>query len=91
MNRDGRLFDQTQQLFAVGRGNVLIRDRRAAHPGAGLRLALERNALVERRHRLELHLGQTQTDALHELVVGARERLVVRGAGVPAIRAASFA
>ena len=53
------LSDQPQQLFAVGRGNVLIRDRRAAHSGAGLRLALERNALVERRHRLELHLGQT--------------------------------
>jgi aconitate hydratase len=73
------LPDQTKQLFAVGRGNVLIRDRRSAHPGAGLRLALERNALVEREGGYTRHLPSGEEMTIYD----AAERY--RAEGVPLV------
>src|SRR5439155_14311227 len=85
------LLDQLQELLTVRRRDVLIRNRRAAHPGARLRLAFERRAVVQRRDRFELDIGQPLLDAPDKFDVCALERIVVRRTGVPAIGAASFA
>src|SRR5437763_8680278 len=75
----GMFLGELKERLAVGRGDVLVRDRRS-HRCAGLGFALEtvRRVHPEVAHMFERQLRQAPADALDELAVRACERVVVR-------------